>query len=52
MNFIIKMFDTKIRNNMRDKRREERIRNGGEGRKETSKTTFNRFKMNAKKVIL
>ena len=46
MDFIVRMFNTKFGNNMRDKQGIEIVRRRGKGAKETPKSTLNRFKLN------
>ena len=52
MNFIVRVFNTEIRNNVRDKQRIEVIGNRSERGEETPKATLNRFKLNEGKIIL
>ena len=51
MNIPIRMFNFKIRDNMRNKRIIKRIGERRKGEKEATKATFNRFKINKGKVI-
>ena len=51
VNFIIRMFNFEVRNNRRDKRSIGRVRKRRERFKKSSKTTFNRFKINKRKIV-
>lgn len=51
MNIFIRMFNAEIRNNMINKSLEKRIGKGRKRIKETPKATFNRFKLNERKII-
>ena len=51
VNFIIRMFNFEVRNNRRDKRSIGRVRKRRERFKKSSKTTFNRFKINKRKMV-
>ena len=51
VNFIIRMFNLEPRNNIRDKRSIGRVSKRRKRFKKSSKTTFNRFKINKREVI-
>ena len=51
VDIIIRMFNFKVRNNRRDKRNIGRVRKRRERFKKSSKTTFNRFKINERKIV-